>query len=345
MTIAIRLAHPNTDKDLLIETVRRLLTPQSDATRFDWLYNNNPYGAGRVWLAIDQNRNATVGMAAAFPRRFYVGGRDVRAWVLGDFCLDVQYRSLGPALQLQRACLEVVEEEQTGLCYDFPSVSMMGVYKRLGFGMTDKMLRLAKPLRIDRKVRAMIKYPAAQRFLSSAGNVLLSLGSLKRISDKAVEISVQNDACGKEFTALMHEQRGQLPIYLQRSAAYLNWRYVNNPLASYEIMTARRHGELKGYAVWTQTGEDAAVVDLFAENNQAIVTALLAELVARLASCGVMTLSMWLNESHPWVPWCSEMGFRVRDGVPLVRLPGPSVRNTVDLRSAQWFLMQGDRDS
>ena len=34
---------------------------------------------------------------------------------------------------------------------------MAAVYKRLGFSVTGKMLRLAKPLRVDRKVKEMIE--------------------------------------------------------------------------------------------------------------------------------------------------------------------------------------------
>ncbi len=83
------------------------------------------------------------------------------------------------------------------------------------------------------------------------------------------------------------------------------------------------------------------MVDLFGENNPAIVRALLAEVVVRLRNSGVTTVSLWLSESHPWLSLFSEMGFRLRDSVPMVCIPGPSV----DLRGANWFLMQGDRDS
>ena len=341
MALAIAPAHLDTDRDLLIDTVRRLLTPRSNGARFDWLYQNSPHGAARVWLAIDQTRDTVVGMAAAFPRRFYVDGSEVSCWVLGDFCLDSEYRSLGPALQLQRSCLEVVEEDRRTLCYDFPSSGMMGVYRRLGFSMTGKMLRLAMLLRVNRKIKEWIKTPVAQRVISSVGNAFVKMGLPNETVDKTLEMSIQNGHCGEEFTALMHEQRGMLEICLQRSAEYLNWRYVNNPLAKYEIVTARRHGKLKGYAVWTQEGEDASVVDLFGEHNQEIVKALLADIIARLTTRGVATLSLWLNELHPWLSWCSEMGFRARDSVPMVCIPGPSV----DLRRANWFLMQGDRDS
>ena len=203
----------------------------------------------------------------------------------------------------------------------------------MGFSVTGKMLRLAKSLRVDRKVKEIMKNRAARRVVSSVGNTFLKMG-LPKEADKTLEMSIQNGPCGDEFTALMHEQREKLEICLQRSAEYLNWRYVSNPLASYEIVTARLQGKLKGYAVWTQGEEDATVVDLFGENNPAIVKTLLAEVVVHLRNSGVMTVSLWLNESHPWLSLFSEMGFRLRDSVPLMIIPSKTFARKIDSQLA-----------
>ena len=120
---------------------------------------------------------------------------------------------------------------------------------------------------------------------------------------------------------------------------------MNSPLTSYEIIAARLQGKLKGYTVWTQAEEDATVVDLFGENNPAMVKALLAEVVVRLRNSGVMTVSLWLNESHPWLSLFSEMGFGLRDSVPLMIIPSKTFARKIDPQLTGWYLMQGDRDS
>jgi len=345
VAIAITQAHLDRERDLLIDTLRRLLTPLSNGARFNWLYNNSPHGAARGWLVIDRGRDAIVGMAAAFPRRFYVGGSEVFTWVLGDFCLEPQYRSLGPALQLQRACLRVVEQDPSAFCYDFPGGSMVAVYKRLGFSVIGKLLRVAKPLRVDRKVKEMIKNPTAQRVVSFAGNAFLKIGLPKGTADGTLEMTIQDGPCGEEFTALMHEQRGKFEICLQRSAEYLNWRYANNPLAHHEIVTARRNGRLVGYVVWTQTNEDASIVDLFGEKNPGMLKCLVGEVAARTQKRGVMTLSVSINESHPWRSLFAEMGFHLRDSCPVVIIPSKAFTRKIDPQLIGWHLMQGDRDS
>ena len=91
--------------------------------------------------------------------------------------------------------------------------------------------------------------------------------------------------------------------------------------------------------------EDPSVLDMFGENDPAIVKGLLSEVIACLTRSRVMTLSLWLNESHPWLAWCLELGFRVRDFTPIVCVPARSLSKTLDLPNNKWFLMQGDRDS
>jgi hypothetical protein len=345
MAIKIAEADLAAHRAILIETLYRLLTGQSDARRFDWLYRNGFHGEARAWLAIDGHEEAVIGAAAAFPRLFYAGDGEISGWVLGDFCLDAAYRSLGPALHLQRACLGVTESNGGVFCYDFPSANMVAVYKRLGIEPTGRMLRLAKLLRVNRKVRERFTSRVAHHAISAVGNTFLNLATTNLILDPSLKLSIHEGQCGEEFSILAEEQRGRLGLCIQRSAEYLNWRYVNNPLATYKFITARRRGKLKGYAVWTRAGEDASVVDVFGENDPAMVKGLLSEVIGRLTKSGVMTLSVWLNESHPWLSWCSEMGFRVRDSAPMVCIPARSLTKTVELPSNRWFLMQGDRDS
>src|SRR5262245_23826954 len=146
MKIEIRPAELDKDQSLIIEMLLLHLTPFSDVRRFHWLYMQNPFGKGRAWIATDKERATVVGVAGAFPRRIIAGGRDHESWVLGDFCIVENYRSLGPALQLQRACLNELQKEGAAFCYDFPSVEMMAVYQRLHLAPFDYMVRWAKPL-------------------------------------------------------------------------------------------------------------------------------------------------------------------------------------------------------
>lgn len=345
MKVTVQRADIRKEKHIIIDLLRKSINPVYEEDRFDWLYQNSPNGSGRAWMAIDQTNDQCIGVAAAFPRNVTCGGQETTAWVLGDFCLDAQYRSLGPALRLQRACLSVLDMNEGAFCYDFPSASMTAVYKRLGFSVTGQMLRLAKPLRVDRKVKQIIKNPAAQRVVASVGNTLLKIASPRGASKKSLEVSIHPGFCDEEFTVLAQEQRGKFGLCLERSAEYLNWRYISNPLARHEIVTARRNGRLVGYIVWTRTGEDAAIIDLFGEDDSRMGMCLVAEIMNLALNCGLITVSVSMNESHPRLSLFCEMGFRLRDSVPLVIIPSKTFPHKLDPKLTGWYLMQGDRDS
>src|SRR5437016_5954264 len=205
MAIVVREADLDKDRQILILFLQQHLTKQSDNRRFDWLYRNNPHGPAQAWIAADSEKEVIIGMASAFPRRFYFDGREELGVVLGDFCIRDRYRSLGPALQLQRACLSSVDGTNKAFCFDFPSQSMMSVYKRLNLKPLGRMVRLAKPLRVDRIVKKFVKMTALSKPLSDAGNRVLSLLDRRPRGRGTSVISLHQGVFGEEFTKLAQE--------------------------------------------------------------------------------------------------------------------------------------------
>lgn len=344
MSIVVRPVDLELDRKVLIDTLFHYLTPFSNGRRVDWLYQGNPHGKARAWFASDTGNREVVGVAAAFPRRIYVGENEMVSWVLGDFCISGHYRSLGPALQLQRTCLTEVDAGAVSFCYDFPSLSMLAVYQRLGVKPFRQMLRLAKLLRVDRKVREKIRVLPLARGLSIAGNVLLRLAHRRPESDGGLTVTLHAGQCGEEFSVLAREIGGRYGVCVQRSAAYLNWRYLANPLYHYEIVTARRDDVLVAYAVFTHAGDDAMLVDVFGIDDPGVVSSLLDAVTVLLRTRGVMTISAPMLESHPWVSLVQRLGFSAREATPVVLYPHPRSPTTNVPGDIGWFLMHGDRD-
>src|SRR5260370_15911816 len=133
-------------KIALSEFLSKYLSRGADEQRYTWMYMDNPEGPARAWIATPSHSREMIGVAAAFPRRMLHSGKEVRGWVLGDFSIHPDHRTLGPALALQRACLEGLSTGEESFCLDFPSDAMLAVYKRLRIDAQAEMIRLAKPL-------------------------------------------------------------------------------------------------------------------------------------------------------------------------------------------------------
>lgn len=341
MAIVVRPADLEKDRELLIDAFSRFLTPLSDDRRFDWLYLGNPHGRARAWLATDVS-GRVIGACAAFPRRFYFGDGTTAGVVLGDFCIAPDYRSLGPALQLQRACLDTIGSGEFALGYDFPSSGMLAIYKRLGIEPQQQIVRLAKPLRVDRKVAQRVKSRTLAAGLSNVGNLALRLKEPSLSTDDATSISLHEGECGQEFTELAERVSRSYGVCIERSAEYLNWRYLKHPFRRHEIFTARQEGKLVAYLILAEHGEDASIVTVFGQDEKKGLRDLIASVVATLRKRGVMTMSAPITGSHPWARTFEAMGFRRREACPLV-LIGQDVQGASDCTT--WLFMDGDRDS
>ena len=342
MALTIRMADLAADQDLLIETLRRYLTPLSNAARYEWLYRANPYGPAAAWIVVDPDRGETVGMASAFPRQAFRDGTNERCWVLGDFCIHERYRTLGPAVQLNRACLSGVDQGAVDFCYDFPSDQMMAVYRRLGVRPFGRMIRFAKVLRWGRKLRDVVDVPLIGPALELLGS-LGDLASPRPKPPRGTTLALVDRDCDTAFDDLDRIHRQRFRLYLERSSAYLNWRYRANPLARFEILSARREGILEGYAAFTHSGPEALLTDLVARED-GTTKLLLDELARLLRARGAVTLSAPALESHPIIPQLLRSGFRPRESTPVVLYRGKTADAT-PLACRDWALLHGDRDS
>lgn len=346
MGISIRSANLNRDRALLIGFLHQFLAHQSNERRFDWLYLENPHGPARAWAATDDTNGALIGVAAAFPRRVCSAGATMLGYVLGDFCVHPSFRSLGPAVQLQRACLKMMESASPSLGFDFPSKTMVAVYRRLGAEPLECMLRLAKPLRVDRQIASRVKSPLIARGLRALGNRALRLRSTRPSVRQSEEIALHTGACGDEFTLLAAHlcNRGQLAV--DRTAEYLNWRFLAHPSQQFEFVTARRKKVLEAYLIFAHAGEDARIVDLRGMDDSELLRNLILHAVEILRKRGVMTVSVSVLAWHAYVKLFENLGFRRRESCSVVLYPPvtPSSKSSV-VHASQWFLMDGDRES
>lgn len=293
---------------------------------------------------MEETTSQIVGTAAAFPRKLRFGSQERLGFVLGDFCVEGRYRSLGLSLQLQRACLAAIEKPSFDFLYDFPSRSMMAIYKRMNIEPCGQMVRWAKPLRAEEKLRRLIPFKSVARGLSVFVDPLLALRG-PQDSESDCELHVHDGLCGQEFSQFDCLLCAQPGIRTVRDAVYLNWRYLSDLPAGYEILTARRAGKLVGFVVSTRNAKDASIVDLSSIDDVGVITRLLAGAVERLRVLGAATVSLNAGSAHPWNHLFERAGFRPREISPMVVAAAAGSSISTEEFNRNWFVMRGERDS
>jgi Acetyltransferase (GNAT) domain len=341
MAVQVRCASQSHLADL-IGLFGRHLPVQSNEKRFDWLYRQNPYGQARAWIAIDPEKEKIVGAAAAFPKSFYFQGTAKLGLVLGDFCLDEQYRSIGPALQLQRACLQALAAPYD-FCYDFPSATMMAIYKRMGIPQTSSFVRWTKALRVDSKLQSIVGSKFVARTVGVMANALIASHGWKGTRD-ACQVEVHQGPCGEEFTSL-DQKLGASGVRAKRTAEYLNWRYLAHPSKTHVLLAARKGGVLVGYIVLEVAKDHTRIGELISIETPAVAARLLDGAVKIARRDGAHSVHMAVSQNHPWNALFERAGFRPREASPFVVVtrPGATIRET-DFKEG-CYLAEGERES
>jgi hypothetical protein len=218
----------------------------------------------------------------------------------------------------------------------------MAVYKRLRIAQSGELRRWAKPLRVEEKIQRVVKSKVLTQCLTVISNFLLAHHGWKGPKDSC-ELATVKGSCGQEFTLLNAEFRQRQGLVTDRTAEYLNWRYIAHPSIEHEIMTANRRGKLVGYIVFTKDKEDPAIVDLCA-NEEGVAARLIYGAGTVLRSRGAATINLNAGETHPWNQLFQRTGFRQRETAPTVFCASRAASISETNLSRSWHLMRGERE-
>lgn len=346
MTFSVCPVDLDADRDILIELMFRYLTSMSDGPRYDWLYHQNPDGLAQLWILKDTDKGTIAGSGGIIPRRMYVRGEEKLGAILVDFWIHPEYRSLGPALQLQRACLAGIAAGPYNLYYDFPERSMVAVYRRLGVESGQSVIRMTKLLNVKKRLGKVGEVPLVGPVLTAGANAILRLLDLGKRSRSGCVIHEHQATCGEEFTDLARRVSTEYGVCVARTAGYLNWRFWSHFRNRYKMLTARRDGSLQGYILFLDAEENGTIIDLFGVDDQKMKAELVFAALEALRESGVLSVNAPSLTSQSPTAFLRKLGFFPREShaVMISASPGAAGK-TVNLQGQKVFLMEGDRDS
>jgi len=317
MGLTVRPVDLETDREDLLGILETNLPQMAHRKRFDWLYRGAPAGRARSWFVRDEAAHRTIGVASVFPRAVWIDGESRRCGQVGDFAVEREYRTLGPAVMLQRATFDPVDAGELTFCYDCPPDGRgMAPFVRLQMPPTVQTARYAMLLRADRQVSRRLGSLPAARLVALAANALLALRGRSRVA--GLDIGVLAGRFGDEFTLFDEARKTAAPVQMRRSAEDLNWRYLDDPLRTYEVLVARRHGALRGFLVLSVTANDAALVDLVPAPPDPTACALLQAARRRLKTSVAQTFSALAAQVPHVADTLTRLGFRRRSAGPIV---------------------------
>lgn len=344
MSFAIRPARLAQDKELMLRVLERNLPDLDHRSRFEWAYLNNPAGTAWSWLAVEKSTGHVIAVASVFPKIMWIGGEAMKCGQVGDFAVESKFRSLGPALALQRATLALVDEGTLALCYDCPPHERgMAPFRRLGLDITCRLGHFTQLLNASPWIARRFHVGAqSARLLAIVPNQLLRLRRFLR-SGARVEVTNFEERFEDDFSRLDERLVDPRVIRTRRSATELNWKYRDDPLRRYKTLIARDRGELLGFLVYETNHERATICDLLATSPDAAMT-LFWRVLIELDRMGVEAVTLVVPEVGPQSVLARRAGFSFRGNVEHIVAYGPTIvcGDGRDGARFDWFTCWGD---
>lgn len=318
--------------------------------RMLWLYEQGPDGPPATVLCSAGETGEVVGCGSFLPRPTWVDGKRLAGAVLCDFAVARAHRVVGAALGIQRALIERARAAGVELLYAYPNQKSAGIFRRLGYRLVGETTTWVKPIHSAYKLRSRLRWPWAVTLGAGLVDLGLRAGDGLRRLRLRVPAQVRPLAGGEaELDALWARSRHRYGVVGERSAAWLGWRYGGFSTAAHHSLAIHRAGgdAMTGFAVYAVREGKALVQELFAEDLEETLDALLLALAAQVRRQGLDAI--WLGYLGPpaLAARLRRLGFVLRpDRRPLMVYAEslPEAQRARVLDPDGWFMFDGELD-
>ena len=211
----------------------------SDERFLKWEYLDNPFGKVVVTMATGTDGNAA-SQYALIPIEVLVKGKVFGASLSLNTLTAAAFRGKGLFSQTAKATFEYCSGAGIHFTVGVPNRnSYPGFINKLGFKHIGNLIFCLKPLRPAGIIRSLLSRGSAKKGSGinlTIDDEVLALNSVSGFDPVADRIMYEH------FWELWRKDK---PIALNRPAAFLGWRYFENPLRKYDVFKLIHKGEIK----------------------------------------------------------------------------------------------------
>lgn len=258
-----------------------------------WKYLENPVSLAAVCIA--EHGGNLVSAAASIPTEIKIGQEIVLAAQGTDMCTSPDFRGKGLIGKVSDCRDQIKENRGMEMDYGFPNKASSHVsLNKRGFE--------AAPLNFM-QYRYIINLE--EFFQGSIGKAKrLAYSAVKAVKRASVSTDIEIleiESFGREFDELFDECSAYFDVIPVRSSRYLCWRYKDSRAGNFKAYSAKRNGELCGYAVIGRRGNDASIADLLVKPGDIkALDSLIAQSLKYADESKVCSLLCLLPDNHPY---------------------------------------------
>jgi hypothetical protein len=225
--------------------------PSLDKRRIEWGYIKNPAGPAVLYMLWHKKEKKFFGCCAVLPGEYKYGEEVISVGIPADFAILPEYRSLGPAIALQK---EIIKDGEFEAYVAFPNRISAKIQKYVGY----KRIGFYKELRIFRNI-AILMYFVGRSIIKELSK---RSGKKSNFRRSFVERFLEKD------TSCNASSGSTENLWCIRSLSYVKWKYFKNPFIQNEV-----HGERIGNKFLVYSGKEkfsAIIWDMFDESMKPV---------------------------------------------------------------------------
>lgn len=239
---------------------------------FEWEYFKGPWGPVETFLAVDAEN--IVGQYSAQRYETFYLGKKIMASLAFDAGTHPDYRKQGIFEALGNKILSEEGKQNILFTTGFPNEFAIPGHKKVGWCFLCQL-----PLLINNNISEI------------------------RVDNPSIYEIVKIESFGKEFEGFSENFKDDLPIYLNRTRRYLNWRFVEKPGLKYQkFEILDKSGELISYFVIKYFQSEGRTIlhllDFLFPHDEEVYKAVLNHLIKISKEQNITTISMFLSRNN-----------------------------------------------
>jgi len=346
--------HRHGDENQLNELFQSIFHIERPLAGWYWKFRDNPFLQEPLISLAAAEGDRIVGMYPLLVMEFKVKDQLVLAVQLVEISIHPDYRGRWIIRDLKSFLQPRTIRSGVRFGFGFPTRGHAKVGLRyMGYRLLGSLpilgIRLDKepsvPLRLLRRALERGREPITRWYWK------LRLSRWKKAGSRQEDIEIEElDDFDDRFDRLWENISSDYSVLTHRSSRYLHWRYRENPMADFTLLSAIQDGEIRGYLVSTTLMEggkkNGVIFDFFCGREDPAGRILLGEGLLRLLGDRVKSIRCGALPHTPLYRDLVELGFAELPMSPLINfealddLLDPSVMGNLE----GWYLGLGDTD-
>lgn len=259
----------NSRRDDFVTLMRDVFSAESAARKavaWDWLFRKPDIRGARTFGRGTEKNGQMVGACLILPHTIWIEGKESQSW--WPVAVGVDPRHRGAGLPMVRSFFK------SGPYYGGMPANedIANLYRKLGMTGEVMLRNYFAPLRPGRMLARRKGLPSAAAAVVDGGyRMCRALGHRYAATLRADERITNVLHFGEHFNDLWNRAKYGYRMTLARDADYLNWRFQDFPLHSYDVLALWQGEALRGYVVTRlehkEDRTNGLIVDIFTESG------------------------------------------------------------------------------